>query len=336
LPDVAWVRLRGLGSGRRAIFERYAPLENTRVVAMPGVQAERVHVAVVDERGENLGSATFRVADIDGQEVLLRLGARFGALRLVDPLGAPLAGVTVAVGGSDLAWLDARITDAAGVAHFEGALGQTVDVWVQHTTAGGGLVLGVPLGEAPADVVVDLRASLALRLVDGTTPVAGAAIWLEDGHGRGASMPTVVTDESGLARLEGCIESPVVGRVRAAGVWPTDLALQATRGASITTQQVRRRGSLCLQATAGGAPAAGAVWRIRSEEFGRDVLDWVRTGDVLASDPGGRADQHGELRLTGLPRGPYTWSCRSEDGREGSGRFDIPAGAPQTVKIELP
>jgi hypothetical protein len=196
---------------------------------------------------------------------------------------------------------------------------------VKHGVLGGRY--GVPIDGSLDEVefVLEARATIELRLLDGEVPLEGVALRLETAAGvtLGDAQPT---DPDGRVRF-----GPFgKGRYRFSCLredcWPGFVEVDVADEEEIARDiQVRQLADMELELRdREGRPAAGVPVELRSIEFGADVARWIEDGKVRA--PGGLVTgADGRLRLQGLPRGAYSWTIRGAEGPV-AGAFELAPG----------
>ena len=95
-------------------------------------------------------------------------------------------------------------------------------------------------------------------------------------------------------------------------VWPQVKSLYPSNGETVDVE-FRRRGDLRLQLrTLAGQGLAGVPVELRSVEFSTEsVATWLAGSLVKTGESGLQTDHQGELSVTGLPNGKFTWDAPS-------------------------
>jgi len=330
------VRIYSETDGWRAGSVRAMPVPASGIVPIERIQGPSFDVAVTTRDGRHVGSARLQAELVNGKRVRVDLESSGMTIRVLDGRGSPTVDVVVAVGTASTGWRQSFTTDTNGEARFHGLLDDVIDVCVLRPGRGGGLIRGIRCSEAPIEITFEPRATIAVRLMDGADPIAGTPIWLWDGFGLGVGFETLVSGLDGAAKLEACLPQRFVAEVRQPGLWHAKVEVDASDPAKESVIQVRRRGSVILHAKRGGLALAGARIEVESEEFSTPVASWIASGEVTASDPSSSTDTQGRLRLDGLPRGPYRWAVRLDDGSTVGGRFDVEPQRRVDVDVLLP
>src|SRR5262249_19581177 len=147
---------------------------------------------------------------------------------------------------------------------------------------------------------------------DGDDAVAGAIVRLNEQR-TAFDLGGVVSGPDGGAGWFGIGASRYTVRVEGDALWPTSLELDSAPSPSPSMpSQIRRRGAAELLVTDGsGLPIADVAFDLVSSEFHAHAADWLDAGRISGNL---RTDLHGRAALTGLPRGPYTWSATLPGG----------------------
>ncbi len=264
---------------------------------------------------KTLASTTATI--LDGEVTLVPLGASESDLlvRVLDSKEEPVPGTTVGLYGKD-AVEDGHggLTDEKGQFLFRALNPGRYVLHVRHPSLGllpDQEILVQAEEDLEREVVLDGRAALELLVADDDVPLPGLTCRLLDRDGRNLSSP-VLTNEEGRAAIPRLAPGNYRLNVTGSAVWKLDTEVQA--GAGLHTLQVRRLGDLRVRVVnADGIPVHEAGVSLVFEPTGELVQDWIAAGLVAA--PGGLAtDKHGEIALTGLPRGVYAWRCGAAQG----------------------
>jgi hypothetical protein len=183
------------------------------------------------------------------------------------------------------------------------------------------------------EVVLDASSALRARILDGSEPLAGIGIHLYNRTGA-FLLGYFASDDSGRVESGPLAGGEYLAVIRQPGVWGCERVL--TAGSDEHVIQIPRLGDLRVRVeTAFGAPAAGIEIGLWSEQFERDVSDWVRDG-LVPEPPGGlRTDSLGEVTVAGLPHGAYRCTAMP-NGSAVSETVDVPARARADLVIGLP
>lgn len=334
-PPGSWLRVTSYADGYRAVRQSLRSISPGGAVEVVGIHEPRVLLECIDSAGSSLASMARATRDIDGTRVRLRLQSNPVSLRLVDRDDNPLPDVVVGIGSSDSGWAGSATTDSRGSVELS-CTNRKIDVVVEWPPNGGGVIRNVAMGDEPATIIADLRAVVGVRLLDGVEPVVGASIWIEDGMGLGAVFPSLVTDEKGEARGTRYLEQTFRGSVRTPGIWPVEIEIPARIPERLQEFQVRRRGSVVLHAKRDGLALRDARISVSSLEFAEPLSKWIASGAVVVSSADLTTNERGDLRIDGLPRGPYRWSTFIEGGAEIGGRFDVLPAKRVDVDLVVP
>lgn len=182
---------------------------------------------------------------------------------------------------------------------------------------------------------LDARGKLALRLVDGAAPIAGAHLRLMGPQSRGL-IGAFTTDEAGIVRHGPLAEGQVLARVEQPGLWTTEQLLTVDREGAPKDVQVRRVGDLRLVFARDGEPAGGVAVDLLWSETGESARTWIAQGRLATSEDGLVSDASGQVVVRGLPRGAYTWRVLGGAGVAASGSVEVIGGSLVDRSVELP
>lgn len=179
------------------------------------------------------------------------------------------------------------------------------------------------------------EASGALTLVvrDGDLPLSGASVRLQVGP---TPYNHAVTDGRAQTYFAPLGEGAFKLVLTREACWPVelDVALGAGEQAEPTVQ-MRRLADLELAVVRqAGLPVACLPVEIRSLKFDVGVQAWLKEGRIR-SEGGLTTNAQGEVRVQGLPRGPYSWTA-TVPGTVANGTFELEPGAPAPLRITLP
>jgi len=330
------LRIYSGSNGKDAGHVRGLPIPGDGIVRVAAIEGSPLELRVENQRSEALGSLRIRPELVQDRTVRLALDVENRAVRMVDPTGAPLQGLSVGVAPSGGGWRFTYTTDSDGLVRFPGSDETGADLHVFRAGGGGGVIRGVVLSTEPEEVTYAESGRIAIRLLDGSDPLAGVSVWLWDGFGLGVGFEPIATDLDGRAGRAGFMEQGFEAEIDQPGLWPRRQSIVASGSGVEQVVQVRRRGSVVLHAKRGGLALAGVVLRVESEEFATSVDPWIADGRVTASDARGATDDQGRLRLDGLPRGTYRWSITLDEGATIGGRFDVEPHRRVDVDVLVP
>lgn len=315
---------------------RLYPMPSTGVVAVRSRRAPRVKLVAFTHDGRSLAVQVVDGADLSGKHIRLPLELRARSLQVVDARGRPTSGLTVRVGTPELGWFQAGVSDSDGRIAVEAPDGvDIVDVSVRNPDMSGGVFRDVDL-RGTARVRFDPVGTLAVLLVDDGAELPGVSVWLRDGSELNAGFRVLTTGENGSARESGFLLQDYRADVRHPGLWPTTFELTASESESARVVEVRRRGSVTLHATRSGLSLPHTRLDVESVEFSKSVVEWVSSGEVQCSGAGLVTDGSGRVRLDGLPRGDYRWTCEFLDGSTVGGGFRVEPHRHVDVDVRLP
>lgn len=318
-----WLQVLGYDDSSSNCTVRVQAIPHSKVVRMESVSESRLHLSVLLSSGKTVASRIVSGEERYSQRIVLKVGSDPRRVRIVGPRGEPLPDLTVRIGSPKIGWFDTLSSDSAGIVMIDGMARETLDLSIQRPPQGGGVVRGLTLDGEGAEVVFDGSSALAFQVMDGMEALPGVRVWIRDALGLGATFPSLVTGEDGVARGEGYMAQEFQCEVRQVGVWPSTFLVRATTIESPSIVQVRRIGSALLSSQRGGLALAGVRIQVESEEFATTVDPWISSGAVTASRPDCSTDLHGQVRLDGLPRGPYRWTVTLDDGTQVGGRFEV-------------
>ncbi|MCY2958546.1 MAG: carboxypeptidase-like regulatory domain-containing protein [Planctomycetota bacterium] len=321
--DDCWLQVLGYDDSFSECTVRLQAIPHSGIVRMGSVSERRLHMTVLRGSGETLASRIVSDEERSAQRVVLRIKSDPKSVRIVGPKREPLSDLAVRIGSPKIGWFDTVNSNSAGIVTIDGMSNESIDMSIQRPPQGGGLVRDLRLLDEGTEVVFDTSARLTFQVMDGVEPLSGVRVWIRDGQGLGATFPSLVTGSDGVARGEGYMAQEFQGEIRQVGVWPSTFLVQATTTESPRIVQARRLGSALLKSARSGLALAGVRIQVEAEEFATTVDPWIATGAVTASSPSCTTDLHGQVRLDGLPRGPYRWTVTLEDGTEVGGRFDV-------------
>jgi hypothetical protein len=185
-----------------------------------------------------------------------------------------------------------------------------------HATEGLMSDVRVAVGEdedVELELILDGRAAIDLRLVDGELPMPGLACSLINASGQRIKGP-VKTDQDGRLLLARLTPASYLLDVSGEGVWPTRTTQTAEVDPVPRALQVRRVGDLTLrvlnqEGLAGADVAVDLVDAATSES----VAAWIEQGRVAGEAPL-VTDEHGEVHVHAIPHGLYVWTIAGSQG----------------------
>ncbi len=297
-------------------FQRIVSFEPKGRAQIAGLRPgpTRLYLRVLDR---TLASTSTTI--LDGETTLVTMSIGEGALlvRAVDTEDEPVSGATVRLFGTEaVRESHGGLTDEKGELLLRGLnFGQYV-LHVNHPSLGLLPDEEITIGtdeHIEREVVLDGRASLQLLLIDDDIPLPGLTCRLLDRAGRNLCS-SVLTNEEGRAAIPRLAPGSYRLSVTGSSIWKVDTTIDVQPGAGLRTLEVRRLGDLKLRAlNPEGVPVQGVDVALVDLATDESVQDWIAAGRVEA--PGGLAtDKHGEVLLSGLPHGSYSWECGASKG----------------------
>ncbi len=255
-----------------------------------------------DENGVEAGLASILVEDLPRQKIEVELGGAGGELRLIDVAGLPLVGASVSILCEDgSTWEGSVRTDGDGEGRWGPAPCDPAIALVRH---GGGFAFGFELrSDERTEIVADFGHGARARLRDRGTPLTGLSAWLyEPDADRWVAIGH--PDAGGEIHWSGLGKGTYEIRVSFPGYWPHRALVESARNPKVHDVELRRRGDLVIV-----VPDEAVAVSVRSLEYDVFVDEWIGDGRVTSSGfaPGA------ELRLAGLPNGPYAWNITLDD-----------------------
>jgi len=266
------------------------------------------------------GPWTFRVMD----EHLNPVPAKFVTVRFFDAPGD---------------WWTEQISDERGECAFFALPPGPVLVSVGRLPEGIMPSVRVDLGEPgsrPLELTFDPACMLEVAVRERGAAVPGVALGAYDARTPDPACDAV-SDDQGRASFCRVGKGDWRIRVMHTGFWPDQPVVTVNCAEGAIPVEVRRLGSIELRLrTRLGAPACDVAADLFSEERGEWVSSWIAAGLVLSPPGGMRSDAKGELRIEGLPNGPFQWRVRTQDGEWVEGVVVIPASSRAVVDVTLP
>ena len=255
------------------------------------------------------------------ETMTLNLASRELSVRVTDPDGNALSGVTVLVCDPEHPLESVRgVTGDQGYATLLGLPRRALLADLSSSTLGS--QVGLPLDGNENEVVLsfDCSEALELRLQDQGTSLGGVHVeWMRSG---GANVFDTQTSD-----LDGRVYWPRVGpgecrlRFTHPSIWDAEHLIRA----SSDRQSVELRRVVDAEIRTvlpGGMAVASVALELRSLDLETSVADWVRAGRVRGPLPLA-TDREGRLPLAGLPHGVYAWKAETEDGGIFEGSIEV-------------
>lgn len=311
---------------RRVVVPQSGP------VLFKGVWGEVAYLVLRDASGV-LASQRVELQEGGTQDVSMEVGASRAGVRLLHRSEGPVVGARVQFhcAGEEALWLDAALTDAEGLAWAHAMPCEEAVLFVSHSALGWDEVDAfLPDGGEPSSIELRADNSLQVRLMDGDQPLAGVVAQLE-GPRTGTFIAQATSDGRGRVSWEQLGEGEYRVSIRRPGLRDTDQLLPSTAASILQDMQVRRLGQLRVRCSnKRGEVLAQVPVEIQSQEYQRQVADWVSSGEVVVGPSGMWTDPQGELFVERLPRGAYAWSAGGE-----SGEVIVEPGTETLLEIEL-
>ncbi len=341
--DLGGARVRaGFLTGGGFAAHEEAPLDEGHRARLRDVEGESVVLELLARDGAVLVTESFALAGAPVQEVELRVAGHTARVRVVDPEGNPIAGATATArlagfDGDAPFWTRTRVADANGELVLGPFTRPRVRVDLSHPDHGRVFAQEVLLATGSvAELVLDARASLKLRLVDGATPLDGVDVRVYHEPG-GVFVAGRSSGSDGRVELAGVAVGTYALVVQQDGYWRTELEAEADLGAGFRDVQVRRLGTADVALrSADGAPLAGVPVELTSVEFGETWSDWVAAGRAPAPVQGFLTDARGGIRAADLPRGDYVLRAALPGGEVVERTIPVAPGAPTASLVQVP
>jgi hypothetical protein len=300
-----------------------------------GIRASKAQLFVLSADGAMLSAQDVDLAKAATQ-VEVSIEEEPFRVHVVDRDDRPVQGATVtvrSVEGSDVYSVDD--TDARGWASLRGVPEAAVLLDIQHGVEGVRFGVAVDAAVRSTDVVLQAQGQIELHVLDGDVPLAGVAARMETPAGVSLSKAQVA-DEHGVLRFSSLGEGRYRFSCRRADAWPAFVETDLDNGEQARLfVQMRRLASATLRVcNRDGLPLADVPISIVSSEFDTPLQTWL-ADERIHSSSALVSGVRGELRLEGLPSGPYSWTVQLE-GLPVGGAFVLAPGNDNAVLIQLP
>lgn len=297
-------------------FSRIVSFEPEGSARVAGLLAGPVRLSLRD-LDVTLATTTATIRDGETTLVTMSPGGSSLLLRVLDTEGDPVSGTTVRLYGTEAVKdSEGGLTDEKGEFLLRGLNPGSYILHITNPSLGlrpdEEIVVGSEK-DMEREVVLDGRASLELLLADDDLPLAGLTCRLLDRTGRNMSS-AVLSNEEGRATIPRLAPGGYRLSVTGSAVWKLDTPIDVQVGAGLRTLEIRRLGDLRLRVlNADGVPVKESEVSLAFEPTGEAVQEWI--GAKLVAGPDElTTDKHGEIQITGLPRGVYSWRCGASQG----------------------
>lgn len=335
-----WLRASYVGFGG-LLTSVSLPVGTPPRVDLSRVPADRMVVDIWDDTGAILATKWITSDRARAETVRIVVGGAPLVFRVVDAKKRPLPNVYLQVQTPDdgAGWQLALTTDDSGEAKTGSVETDRVAVMVSSPQLGQKWFRDIAIPtkrDESIELVLDADSTLRVLALDRDTPLRAVTMDLMDPIGGGYVFTRLVSGDDGRASYRPVADQEFRVRVQASDLWQITDLVRPMPGDAPTPVQVRRVGGVQLRATLVGSPMRMKPISIRSLEFSADVQDWVASDRVQCSSPTLTCDENGNLRIDGLPNGPYRWTAQSSSGDEVSGDFVVSPRAVVTVNVALP
>jgi len=306
------------------------------------VDVGRLGLVVVNEKREPLGATEVEITETGPQRVELHLKSDAREVRVVDRNREPVVDAMVFVATQrSISNVEMRYrTDAEGRCWIRNL--DVAQPWILAYDGVHGVSASRPLssfGDGQVPIVIELHADdwVCVRVQERGRVVPGLRMSLQDPAGFACGLGTMPSDADGLVSWGPTSEGDYVVKMREFGWWPTSMNVRTGSADAPHVLQVRRLGSLAIEAKTGlGTAARGVPIGLRSVEFGAEVVDWIAERKVDAPVGGLITGEDGRLRIDGLPNGEYRWSAVDSEGRPIEGVALVPSAGVGSCEIRVP
>ena len=231
------------------------------------------YLEVVDEAGRRLGARPVSLAQGVNMIDVVTGGTQV-RVSVEDPEGNPVGGAALdaRMEAAGLPWFQLASTDAQGIHTFTGLGMKRVFISAQHGQFGAKSDVEVDLerwnSEDTLEIVLDPRATILVRLLDGKDPLPAANLRFL-GPQTHHMLGVFSTDAQGIAKYGPVCGGTYLVSVEQPGVWLTEQLVEATETSQPVDIQVRRLGELALQLTSSSQqPLEGISIDLESSETG--------------------------------------------------------------------
>ena len=296
---------------------RYMPLDpDTGVCLFEGIPAGTHSVFLLGPALERLACERVTVLADQITQVSIEPGDLNLSVSLTDSQGQPMAQVEISASppGEAGASIYSSYTDQEGLADlgmvpfqngFLTIVDNATDSCMSHVPFS---IAGDP---SPISVTWDAPIAFAIRIADRGQPIVGAQVTIDL-----VEEPNLLfygsSGSQGEVHFGQVSDTQYAVSSSSSWLWPEVKIIRPTHTGPVDVE-FRRRGDLRLQLrTVTGEGLAGVPVELGSVEFSTEsVATWFAGGFVKTGAGGLQTDHMGELSVTGLPNGKFTWDAPS-------------------------
>jgi hypothetical protein len=331
LPEGAWVQASWTNGPEADDVATYFGV-SVDELTLTGLPRIPVTIAIRTPDGRLLAEGWATPGPPGEVTLALDLDKEGWSVLVLDEQGVPMEGVRVAcwdLSGAHTA--RGPRTGAEGIAQMGVKPDGVVQVLLTAPDRSkcANLEIDCSRGSSPFTLTFRSGESLDLVVKDGSEPLEGLELWAYDSH----RIDLVGWPRVGLGgawRLRGISVGEYMLEPQTPNVWHDVKAVICDGTSAIQEVQFRRKASVrVVVRDAYGNPAAGVDVGLRSVEYDMDVAVWLADGRI-ESVTGLVTDANGEVVVSEVPRGPYTWSVAGQ-----SGEVDAPALGVGVVEVKL-
>ncbi len=335
-PAPRWLNVQSSKSlpGRRNVGQSVG-IHGGNSVELPVPDFDAVVLCVFGEDSSVVGYMHVPSLAQAAQPIRMRLAGERTRLVILDTSEAPVTGATVFLLQRGGGWMGTGRSDDQGVVDLPELPFDVADAVIDTSARGNGSLVSLRLRPAQARITFDPTTSLLLQISDRGDTVAGCRVEVAPANWPTMTLRSASTSATGAVDFERLTEAEYMVSSTSASTWPVSRILKSTASGQAVPFEVRRRGSVALEVTRGGAHVDWSELRIQSVEFEVDVKTWIEAGLVHSSSRDQSSGPNRGPRIDGLPRGEYRWSALATDGEPRSGTFEVPPGKRADVVVAL-
>lgn len=307
------------------------------------VEGESVLLEVSDMDSSLLGTARYPLGSTTAPVLEVRVDTAPRRVRVVDSHRRPFPGVKVTVTCEEdpTGWIIAFSTDETGEFDLKGVTFHAVRAMLFHPDVGVTPSLLIDLGSGkpvPDEIVLAPDAVLRVRMLESGHAAANLEAWAGDAkNGIAIASQTRFSDPDGLASWSPVARGDYIVRVVHPGYWRSERMVRVGTDPDPAPMQVRRLGSIEVQVKdAYDVEREGVAVDLLSVEQQAWASNWIEHGLVPAPPHGLVTDEHGRLRVNGLPNGPFRWRATAPGGSPVEGEVTVPPQAVGSIAITVP